>query len=90
MVRDSFKARRKGYKITSGPASRRISAACVVIAARIAVETWNLVIPASSASAQGPSDDYQLHLHHDVEDREWCWPHKRDELRGGGRDERSG
>ena len=37
-----------GYKITLGPASRRISATCMVITVRIAVQRWNFDIPTSS------------------------------------------
>jgi len=32
------------HKITLGPASRRISATCMLVAVLMAVETWNLII----------------------------------------------
>ena len=35
-----------GHNITSGPASRRISATCMLIEAPIAVQRWNFDIPA--------------------------------------------
>ena len=39
-----------GHNITLGPASRRISATCTLIAVRNAVETWNFNIQTSLAN----------------------------------------
>ena len=44
------------HNITLGPASRRISATCVLIAVFIAAETWNFNIPTSSVTTNGIAD----------------------------------
>lgn len=72
----------KYLNATSGPASRRISAACVLTAVRIAVETWNLIIPVLLVEYVGRMNN-PIHLHHNIEDYQRCRSHKGHELRCG-------
>ena len=45
------------HNITLEPASRRISATCVLIAVLIAAETWNFNIPTWSATTHGTAGE---------------------------------
>jgi hypothetical protein len=72
-----------------GPASRRISATCVLIAVLSAVEAWNFNIPMSSVMIRS-ARNLQTYLHRNIKKSEWRGPHKCYKLRRCGRDEGPG
>jgi hypothetical protein len=83
-----------GHSITLEPVSRRISATCILIAVRIAVQRWNLKldVPLSHTVSNNPWQRgiTQRYLYHGIEACERLRPHERYELRWSRSDERSG